>query len=103
MADCSSITDDQEKVKCEIEGLPNKDADAAYMQNIFNGIYGIAGVVAVGFIVYAGIQYIMSSGDPGKIAKAKNTILYSAIGLVIIILAAAITTFVIQTVTQARN
>lgn len=44
--------------------------------------FGI-GVLAVVGIVIAGIQYITSQGDPGKMAKAKNRIIQVVIGLVI--------------------
>lgn len=44
--------------------------------------FGI-GVLAVIGIVLAGIQYITSQGDPGKMAKAKNRIIQVVIGLVI--------------------
>ncbi len=82
--------------------LPKTAANDDYIQNIFNGIYGIAAIVAIAFIIIGAVNYIMSSGDPSKVAKAKNTIMYSVIGLVIVVLAAAITAFVIQAVNSAK-
>lgn len=61
---------------------------------ILNWVYAVAGIVAVGYLVISGIQYVYSAGDPGKAAKAKNSILFAVIGLVIVLLAAAITNFV---------
>lgn len=62
---------------------------------ILNWVYAVAGIVAVGYLVISGIQYIYSTGDAGKAAKAKNSILFAVIGLVIVLLAAAITNFVV--------
>ncbi len=54
------------------------------------------GAGAVIMIVYGGIQYITSGGDAGKVAKAKNTIIWSVAGLVLAILAAVIVNFVVD-------
>jgi hypothetical protein len=45
-------------------------------------------------IIIAGLSYVTSSGDSGKVVKAKNTILYAVIGLAVIIFAFAITSFI---------
>ena len=65
---------------------------------ILNAVIAVAGIVAVIYIVVGGYQYMTSTGDPGKVKKAKDTILYGIIGLVIVILAAAIVNFVIANV-----
>lgn len=61
---------------------------------ILNWIYALGGIVAVGFIVYGAVNYAMTQGDPGKIKQASQTIAYAIIGLVVVLLAAAITNFV---------
>lgn len=61
---------------------------------ILNWVYALAGIVAVGFIVYGAINYAMTQGDPGKIKQASQTIAYAVIGLIIVLLAAAITNFI---------
>lgn len=63
---------------------------------ILGAVYFWAGVVAVGFIIYGGFQYVLSSGEPGKVRKAKDTLLYSVIGLVVVLIAFVITKFVID-------
>ncbi|QWQ31443.1 hypothetical protein KOY49_00110 [Candidatus Minimicrobia vallesae] len=60
-----------------------------------NFAFWVAGVVAVIVVIIAGINYSLSSGDPSKTASAKNAILYSVIGLVIIASAIAITGYII--------
>lgn len=66
--------------------------------NVINTTIGIVGLLAVIFIIVGGFQYITSSGDAAKATKAKNTILYAVIGLVIALLAYAIVNFVIEKV-----
>lgn len=63
---------------------------------IINIVLGIIGAVAVLVIVIAGVQFIISSGEPAKVAAARNTILYAIVGLVIVIFAASIVNFVLN-------
>lgn len=70
--------------------LPN------FIINIINVIIGILGLVAVLVIIYGGIQYMTSAGDGPKVKKAKETILYACIGLIVCVLAFAIVNFVIK-------
>jgi len=49
-------------------------------------------MVAVGYIVFGGFQFLLSQGDPQKSVGARHTILNALIGLVI----AAIAVFVVQ-------
>lgn len=64
--------------------------------NVLNAVYFWMAVVAVGFIIYAGYLYILSSGDPSKIKKAKDTLLYAIIGVIVVLIAFVITSFVIN-------
>lgn len=65
------------------------------LANALNLVYFIAGVIAVVMIIFGGISYVTSAGDSGKVTKAKNTLVYSIAGLVIVLVAFAITSFVI--------
>ena len=69
--------------------LPNLITD------ILKGIIAIAGLIAVIFIIVGGVSYMTSAGDPGKVKKAKDTILYALIGLIVCALAFVIVNFVI--------
>ena len=68
------------------------------LTSILNAIILIMGIVAVIFIIIGGVNYITSSGDSNKVKKAKDTILYSVIGLVICALAFVIVNFVIGSI-----
>lgn len=79
------------------QNLPHVQANSTTLDMILNVVYMVAGALAVIFIIIGGIHYITSAGEPGKITKAKNTIIYAIIGLIIVILAFAITNYVIGT------
>ena len=66
------------------------------VQSILNWIFGIIGIVAVVMIIIGGINFMTSAGDPGKVKKGKDTILYGIIGLVVALLAFAIVNFVLN-------
>lgn len=57
-----------------------------------------AGVVAVVIMMIGGFMYVLSNGDSGKVSTAKDTILYAAVGLVVIALGQTIIVFVIDRV-----
>ncbi|MBR0480307.1 hypothetical protein IJJ46_00555 [Candidatus Saccharibacteria bacterium] len=65
---------------------------------ILNVALGLIGFVAVVMIIVGGLQYTTSSGDTGKVTKAKNTIMYGVIGLVVALLAFAIVNFVLSNI-----
>ena len=67
---------------------------------IINAVIGVLGILAVIVIILGGVQYMTSNGDAGKVKKAKDTILYGVIGLIIVILSAAIVNFVIAKVAK---
>lgn len=64
------------------------------LSDILNIAYFVAGALAVIMIVYSGIQFVISSGDPGKATKARQTLLYSVVGLAVVLLAYAITNYI---------
>jgi len=74
-------------------GIPTTSADDLLRNGLFTA-YFIAGAIAVVAIIIAGFSMVTGGSDPGTVTKAKNTILYSIIGLVVIIFAAVITQFV---------
>ena len=57
------------------------------------GYVGI-GIVGVIILIIGGVQYITSEGEAEKINRAKNTITYTVIGLLLATVAAAILSFV---------
>jgi len=76
----------------------NKNNLMSTVNTIINVIIGVVGFVAVVIIIMGGISYTTSAGDPGKVKKAKDTILYGIVGLVIALLAFAIVNFILGSV-----
>ncbi|MBQ8991927.1 hypothetical protein IJ103_01945 [Candidatus Saccharibacteria bacterium] len=65
------------------------------LQTVINVVLAVLAFVTVAMIIIGGINYSTSQGDAAKVTKAKNTILYGVIGLVVALLAFAIVNFVL--------
>jgi hypothetical protein len=76
-------------------GLPVVGASSAQLQQIIQIGLGIAGAITVLVIIIAGLRFITAQGNPQEVAKARGTLLYAIIGLVIIMSAEAIVSFVL--------
>ncbi|MBR2543855.1 hypothetical protein IKF04_00975 [Candidatus Saccharibacteria bacterium] len=63
--------------------------------SVINNVIAVLGLVCVVVMIIGGVNYMISSGDAGKVKKAKDTILYGLIGLVVCVLAYALVNFVI--------
>jgi len=74
--------------------LPTTSANSATLAVILNIVFAIIGSISVLIIVIAGLKFITSSGKPEEIAKAKDTIIYAAVGLVVCVSAISIVSFV---------
>jgi hypothetical protein len=66
------------------------DSIPGLIQGIIDVFIAITIPVAVFFVVYAGFQYITAYGDVGKIKKANEILLWTAIGIAVIFGAKAI-------------
>ena len=84
--------------ECNVEETKEDDSLMKRVQVIINVILSVLGIVTVIMIILGGVQYTTSAGDPAKVTKAKNTIMYGVIGLVIALLAFAIVNFVLANV-----
>lgn len=73
----------------------NQDNDdfATIVGNVIALFLFVLGIAAVFMIIFGGFRYVTSNGDSGKLEGAKNTILYSVIGLVVAIFAYALVNF----------
>ena len=65
------------------------------IKKVVNVLLFILGMIAVIMIVVGGLQYTTSGGDSSQTKKAKDTILYSVVGLIVAMLAYAIVNFVV--------
>jgi uncharacterized membrane protein YidH (DUF202 family) len=80
----------------DLKPLPKPGAGAAELNRILTVVFVVAGSVALLVLVIGGYRYILSRGDPGATATAKNTIIYGVIGLIVVIVASSIVAFVLN-------
>ena len=74
------------------------DVGSNDVAGILQIVFGIGGGIALIVIIIAGIQFILSQGDPQKTAVARSAIIYALIGLAIMVSAFAIVGFVVESV-----
>lgn len=72
-----------------------------FMRDIIKLIAGLSGLVATGFFVAGGFIYITSTGNPERLERAKHTLLFSGIGLAIVIAAFVLSNIVTDIATSA--
>lgn len=56
--------------------------------------FRVAALVAIGYILYGGVQFILGQGESDKTKKARQTIINALIGLAISIMSVGIVNFV---------
>lgn len=59
----------------------------------------IIGVIALVFVCIAGLKFITSQGNPQEIASAKGTLIYAAVGIVVVAMSEVIIQFVLNRTT----
>ncbi len=75
--------------------LPQPSANTSTIQTVLTIVFGIVGALALLMIIVSGLRYILSAGDPQRMSKAKDGIIYALVGIVIAITAEAIVNFVV--------
>lgn len=56
----------------------------------------VIGFAAVVVIILSGLRFVTASGDPQAIAKARGSIIYALVGLVVAVLAESLVLFVLD-------
>ncbi|HVX58087.1 MAG TPA: pilin [Candidatus Saccharimonadales bacterium] len=83
------------------------DCGQSRVNNIFQTVVNIlsiiVGVASVIVVIYAGLKYITSGGESGRVANAKGTLLYALVGLAVAALAQFLIHFVLFQANQAGN
>ena len=72
-----------------------------FIRSVIQVIAGLAGLIATGFFVIGGFGYITSSGNPEHLDRAKRTLLWSGIGLAIVIAAFVISNIIVEIATNS--
>lgn len=71
--------------------------------SIINWVLLFLGLIATGFLIYGGFMYITSAGNEQNVDKAKKVIMYAAIGIIIIVLAAVLVNALVDIVAPGRT
>lgn len=74
-------------------GLPTPNANSGDMQQILQIAFAVLAALAVVFIAVGGLRFITSQGNPQEVSKAKSTVVYALVGLLVALLAEAIVSF----------
>lgn len=74
---------------------PKTDLSSTSLQSVFQIVFGVLGALAVFMISFGAFRFVISRGNPDSVAKARNTIIYSVVGLLISLIAFSIVTFVV--------
>ncbi len=84
-----------------------RESDPESLKNIIAQVINIAlgflGIIAVIIILYAGFRWMTAAGKEDQVGEAKKMIVQAVIGLAIIFLAWAISSFVINQLMEATG
>ncbi len=79
----------------DLTGLPRVCATDSAVRSGLQLLFGVVAIVTVIYIMIAGIKLMVDQGDPQSVAKSRQSIIYAALGLVIVLTAEIIVTFVL--------
>ena len=83
-------------------GVGSPDTDiSVFVGNIIRALLGLLGILILIFILYGGYLWLASGGNEQMVKKAKDILTSAFIGLIIVLAAMAITTFIMQGITGA--
>ena len=95
ISDGATAAQGADQSSCLFSSQEGCEGQTPIFQTISDVLLFIIGAVSVIMLIIGGIRYTVSQGDSSAITSAKNTILYSIIGVVVAILAYAAVHFVI--------
>lgn len=75
--------------------IPRGELAPTTLTTVLEITFAVLGSVAFLIVVVSGFKFVLSRGSPDAVAKARNTIIYAAIGLIICVLAFAIVRVVV--------
>lgn len=71
--------------------------------NLIQSVLALLGVIFLVLVVYGGILWMTAGGNDKQIEKARDTLFQGVIGLVIVLSAYAVTTYIISTLLDSLN
>ncbi len=86
--------------ECNVEKTEGEKSLMSNVNMLINVFTSVMGFLAVAMIIYGGFMLLTAQGDPARIKRGKDVVLYSVIGLILVMLAYAIVNFVMTNVTN---
>ena len=68
------------------------------LQKVVNIISYIVGIVSIIVAIVAGLMFSVSAGDPQKAKQARNALLFAIVGILVALMAYAMSNFVLKEV-----
>ncbi|MBD3250868.1 hypothetical protein GF380_00090 [Candidatus Uhrbacteria bacterium] len=98
---------DRLKSGLQTAGAPAGLEQSPGLEVLIGRIIGIAlslvGVILFAFLVYAGFLWMTAGGDSSKVEKAQTMLRNTIIGLIIVVLAYAISNFVVDRIIEIQS
>ncbi len=91
----------------KMSGLAVEGADTPTLEYIIGKYVGMAvsflGIIFMIVVLYGGITWLTSGGNPENVTKARNTLIHGAIGLLVTLMAYQVTHYVIEKIGTTVN
>ncbi|MBU1987477.1 MAG: pilin [Patescibacteria group bacterium] len=81
-----------------LENPLKTDSPQALIGKIINAALGIVGSLALVMFIYGGFMWMMAGGNAERVQKGKDTLVWAALGLVIIFSSYALVRFVLKAI-----
>ena len=98
LTDCSQLGLDGSSPGCSIASEHNlsKDTSDSTVAGVIRVALGALAAISIVIIIVGGFQFVVSRGDPAQVKKARQTILYAVVGLVLAVSASVIVPYIIN-------
>ncbi len=83
-------------------GLPTVEPNVQ-IPKIIAFLSGLIAAICLLIIVYQGVQFVLSSGEPTKVSKARTAILYALVGLAVSLSATVVSSVIIEKMSSVSD
>ena len=91
---CSGINGASAGSSCGPSGGTTTTSISSVANTVVNIFTYVVGIISVIMLIVAGFRYVTSGGESSKVSGAKNTLIYAIVGIVIVLAAKIIVSFV---------
>ena len=62
----------------------DEDNPDKVIANVIDGVLGVIGGIALVFFIYGGFMMLISGGNPERIQKGRDTLMWATVGLIVV-------------------